>query len=236
MPNEQRAGPTPHNVARELQKARREDSLPLPTIDSPDGWSINDPMVCPQGTETSLRSESWEWHIDVASAPPDATIEGPIWAELKRQVGGESSFETRPCIRFAAVEPGAVQAVIEDLAALAALDDTLRELEETTEWLPESWVVPPWSYPGDSGRVKTDDKPVGWYSLSRKWGRPNATLRWVRHDSEEDGPVVVSVHNSPWNPNTNRDDPPEMIEERDGLNVGDVEETLKSLTEEYGDE
>lgn len=96
----------------EAHRTEWESAHPIPDIEVPVGWYVNDPMMGYDGRQMSLRSEDWRYHIDINGVPELATIEGPYWAELRVQRGGPASFETEPIHRVTAIEPGAVQEAV----------------------------------------------------------------------------------------------------------------------------
>lgn len=112
----------PVGVGRELREAAREDSHPIPPFEIPDDFERNEPMCDSERTEIGLRDPEFKWFIEITSVSPLATIEGPYYAELVRRVGGRESFETSLERRLVGIEPGAVQAAVEELAFSAAFE------------------------------------------------------------------------------------------------------------------
>lgn len=211
----------PLGLGRELQKARMEDSHPIPEFDLPDGWYNNGSMEDKLRTETSIRSEDWEWHIDVRSVTPLSSIEGPYWMELRSHIGGPSSFETRAVRRLTAIEPGAVWFALEDLIALAELQDAWIDLvkDRNPPWFNATW--------------RPTARDVGRYTLQHGYGGEMVLIKWVPHDQKHPGPVHMVRFNgesSPiWNEKT-MEWPEDLdrneILDRRGVQPGDMETVL----------
>lgn len=106
----------PIHIGRQLREAAREDSHPIPDFEIPDGFERNEPMCDQARTEIGLRDPAFDWFIEIYSVSPLANIEGPYYAELKRQVGGDESFETATERRLVGIEPGAMQEAVDELA------------------------------------------------------------------------------------------------------------------------
>lgn len=94
------------------QAAEWEDAHPIPEFEVPVGWFENESMANRNGTQRSLRSEDWRYHIELYATPRLSAIEGPYWGELRYQVGGPESFVTAPDYRVTGIEPGQVQEAV----------------------------------------------------------------------------------------------------------------------------
>lgn len=99
-----------------------QDAQPVPPFCVPSGWQENQPMENHNRTQVSLRSEDWKYHIDINAVPRMAEVDGPYWLELRRQIGGEVSFETEPVHRITNVERSEVQRAIYRLTGKARSD------------------------------------------------------------------------------------------------------------------
>ena len=86
-----------------------ESAHPVPDFEVPVGWRENEPMRNFNGSQVSIRSEDFRYHVDINGVPERGTIDGPYWAELRTQVGPDDSFVTRSIYRLTGIEPGAVQ-------------------------------------------------------------------------------------------------------------------------------
>lgn len=114
----------------DMRAAARDTAHPIPEFHIPPGWYVNVPMEDEARTETSLRSGCWCYHIDVHSVAYADETEGPYWAELKAQVGGEGSFETHRIERLTRIEPGGLDEAIIRLVAAAYEHREERESDE----------------------------------------------------------------------------------------------------------
>ena len=106
-------------VVKELRKAWREASHPIPEFDIPEGWERNEPMCDEARTEIGLRNEAYDTFLEIHSTHATSGVEGPYYMEVREQVGGEDSFETRARCRAVGVEPGAVQEYVDGLTGWA---------------------------------------------------------------------------------------------------------------------
>lgn len=106
----------PLGAGRAYREAQREAAHPIPWFDIPEGWQRNEPMCEDDRTELELRNDAYDEFIDIVSTDHLAEHEGPYYAELLEQVGPRDSFETRVRRRIVAIEPGAIQEAVDELA------------------------------------------------------------------------------------------------------------------------
>lgn len=109
----------PLGAGKDLRRAGREDSHPIPEFDIPDGWQRNEPMCSEERTQIGLRNDDFDRFIEIYSVEPLATVKGPYWVEVHKQVGGPDSFQTRQLGELFGVEPGQMQEAVEDAAEVA---------------------------------------------------------------------------------------------------------------------
>lgn len=114
-------------ITPEDHRAAWETAHPVPNFEIPVGWHENRSMRNHNGSQMSLRSENWRYHIDLNGVPELATVEGPYWSELRVQVGGDASFETHSIYRLTGIEPGGVQDAVYLLVGKAVEHELERE-------------------------------------------------------------------------------------------------------------